>query len=73
MRPEKPAPTFELSAEEKIIVGILEKNENRFDLGQLKLDAGLSGKKWDTSMKNLAKHGLTSVEVDGDSKTVVLK
>ena len=73
MRPEKPVPTFELSAEEKIIVGILEKNENRFDLGQLKLEAGLSGKKWDASMKNLAKHGLTSVEVDGDSKTVVLK
>ena len=73
MRPEKPVPTFELSAEEKIIVGILEKNENRFDLGQLKLEAGLSGKKWDASMKNLAKHGLTSVEVDGENKTVVLK
>nr|WP_297307131.1 lysine--tRNA ligase [uncultured Flavobacterium sp.] len=73
MRPEKPAPTFELTAEEKIIVGILEKNENRFDLGQLKLEAGLSGKKWDASMKNLSKHGLTSVEVNGENKIVILK
>jgi len=73
MRPEKPAPTFELSSEEKIIIDILEKNENRLDLTELKLSAGLSGKKWDSSMKNLAKNGLTSIEVNGETKTVLLK
>ena len=73
MRPEKPAPTFELSAEEKIIIDILEKNEGRHELSDLKLSAGLSGKKWDASMKNLSKHGLTSIEVSGETKTVVLK
>src|SRR5690606_33877568 len=73
MRPEKPAATFELSAEEKIIIDILEKNEGRYELSDLKLSAGLSSKKWDASMKNLAKHGLTSIEVDGERKTVILK
>ncbi|UYW00563.1 lysine--tRNA ligase [Flavobacterium agricola] len=73
MRPEKAAPAFELTAEEKIIVDLLEKNDNQFELGALKIAAGLSGKKWDVSMKNLAKHGLTSVEVSDDKKTVILK
>lgn len=73
MRPEKAAPTFELTAEEKSIVELLEKNENRFDLAELKMAAGLSGKKWDVSMKNLSKNGLTTVEVNGEFKTVVLK
>jgi len=73
MRPEKPAPSFELTAEEKIIVDLLQKNNNQYELNELKLIAGLSGKKWDASMKNLAKHGVTAVEVVGDSKNVILK
>ena len=73
MRPEKAAPAFELTAEEKIIVDLLEKNDNQYELVALKQAAGLSGKKWDASMKNLAKHDVTTVQVDGDIKTVILK
>jgi lysyl-tRNA synthetase class 2 len=32
----------------------------------------LSGKKWDTAMKGLAKHGLVKVALVGDSKIVEL-
>ena len=48
------------------------KAENNQALGTLKEKTGLSGKKWDAAMKGLAKHGLTKVVVEGDSKTVVL-
>ncbi len=44
MRPEKKQ-TIELSEEEKFIVDILKKNENKMDLQQLKITANLSGKK----------------------------
>ncbi len=73
MRPEKAAPAFELTAEEKIIVDLLEKNNNEYELGALKMAAGLSGKKWDVSIKNLSKHDVTTVKVEGDVKTVFLK
>jgi lysyl-tRNA synthetase class 2 len=71
MRPEKKL-TIELSDEEKVIVTLLKGNENKMDLTQLKITANLSGKKWDASMKNLSKHGLTKVAVDGESKVVEL-
>ena len=70
MRPEKKA--VELTDEEKAIVALL-KPTGEMDLAELKTKAGLSGKKWDKSMKALSKHGLTSVVVDGDNKTVQLK
>lgn len=70
MRPEKPAPTFELTEEEKIIVSILEKNDNRLPLTQLKEKAALSGKKWDKSMKALASHQLTKVITENEEKFV---
>lgn len=70
MRPEKPVPTFELTDEEKLIVSILEKNENKMSLGELKQQAALSGKKWDKSMKNLASHHLTKVTTENDDKIV---
>ena len=41
-------------------------------LAHLKEKAGLSGKKWDAAMKELAKHNLTKVVVEGEAKTVVL-
>lgn len=69
MRPEKAAPAYELTEEETKIIDILKSTEN-IDLNELKSQAGLSGKKWDKSMKNLAKYNLTKVTVDGDSKTV---
>jgi lysyl-tRNA synthetase class 2 len=70
MRPEKKQ--LELTEDEKFIIALL-KAENNQPLGQLKDKSALSGKKWDAAMKGLAKHGLTKVIVDGDSKTVELK
>nr|WP_315222405.1 lysine--tRNA ligase [uncultured Flavobacterium sp.] len=72
MRPEKKQAQIELSDEEKFIIDLLKGNENKMDLQQLKITANLSGKKWDASMKNLSKHGLTKVAVEGDFKMVEL-
>jgi lysyl-tRNA synthetase class 2 len=69
MRPEKKA--VELTEEEKAIVAIL-KPEGTMELGALKMQAGLSGKKWDKSMKSLAKHGLTKVNKTDEGLFVVL-
>ncbi|MDI9309959.1 MAG: lysine--tRNA ligase [Limnohabitans sp.] len=69
MRPEKKGP--ELTEDEKLIIDLL-KAENNQPLGQLKEKTALSGKKWDAAMKGLAKHSLTKVIIDGESKTVVL-
>jgi len=70
MRPEKAAITVELSEDEKIIIAILEKNENRVEIGALKNEAALSGKKWDKAMKNLASHNLTKVLTEDNLKIV---
>lgn len=59
MRPEKKA--VELTEEEKIIMDIL-KPIGEMPLAELKEKAGLSGKKWDKSSKNLTKLGLFEVE-----------
>lgn len=59
MRPEKKV--VELTEEEKIIMDIL-KPVSEMPLAELKEKAGLSGKKWDKSSKNLAKLGLFEVE-----------
>ncbi len=69
MRPEKKQ--VELTGEEKIILDLLKPNGN-MDLAQLKSQAGLSGKKWDRSMKSLSKAELIKVVVAGDQKSVVL-
>jgi lysyl-tRNA synthetase, class II len=73
MRPEKKTIQIELEAEEKLIVELLQNNENTMELSELKIKAALSGKKWDKAMKTLAQHGLTSVSVNGESKKVELK
>ena len=70
MRPEKKQ--VELTDEEKAIINIL-KPEGQMALADLKNQAGLSGKKWDKSMKALSKYELIQVVVEGDSKTVHLK
>ena len=70
MRPEKPAPAYELTDEEKIILSILEKNENKMLLTSLKEQAALSGKKWDKAMKGLASHNLTKVVTENKEKFV---
>jgi lysyl-tRNA synthetase class 2 len=72
MRPEKKQAQVELSDEEKFIVDLLKGNENKMDRQQLKITANLSGKKWDASMKNFSKHGLTKVTVEGEFKFVEL-
>ena len=69
MRPEKKA--VELSDEEKAIVAIL-KPEGTMELSALKAKAGLSGKKWDKSMKSLGKHGITKVTKTDDGLFVEL-
>lgn len=70
MRPEKAAPAFELTEDEKIIIDILEKNANRLALPSLKESAALSGKKWDKAMKALASYNLTKVETENEEKWV---
>ncbi|GGB76130.1 lysine--tRNA ligase [Flavobacterium suaedae] len=71
MRPEKKGP--ELTEQEKAIAEILKANSNNLALDALKAEAGLSGKKWDTAMKGLTKHGLVKVIVNGDAKNVEYK
>jgi lysyl-tRNA synthetase class 2 len=70
MRPEKKQVQIELLDEEKLILALLQTNENKMDLGLLKIKSDLSGKKWDAAMKGLAKHGLIKVSLVGDNKIV---
>ena len=63
MRPEKKAPSVELTPEEKDVLAIITKAE-KIDLGVLKTQSGLSNKKWDKTIK-----GLTKKEVAKVSKT----
>ena len=72
MRPEKKQVQIELEDDEKLILDLLKINDNKMDLGLLKVKAELSGKKWDAAMKGLAKHGLIKVSLVGDSKMVEL-
>ena len=73
MRPEKKKATVELEADEKIIVAILQANDNQMEFSLLKIKSELSGKKWDKAMKNLSALGMTEVVVDGDVKACRLK
>ena len=69
MRPEKKA--VELTEEEKVIMDLLSKNHPA-SLPDLKAQSGLSGKKWDVSMKGLSQKGLVKVTKGGESLTVDL-
>jgi lysyl-tRNA synthetase, class II len=70
MRPEKKA--LALSEEEKAIIELLQQRDGSADLAELKAASGLSGKKWDASMKNLSKLGALSVEKTENGLTVNL-
>ena len=59
MKPEKKQ--IALTDEEKAILEILKK-ENKMPLNELKIQSGLSNKKWDKSIKSLNKNNLTKVE-----------
>ncbi|MGA0987905.1 MAG: lysine--tRNA ligase, partial [Flavobacteriaceae bacterium] len=61
-----------LSEEEKVIIELLQQRDGSADLAELKAASGLSGKKWDASMKNLSKLGALSVEKTEDGLTVSL-
>ncbi len=67
MRPEikKATPAFELNDEEKLVLDLLSKN-TPIDLNALKEIAGLSNKKWDTSIKSLTKYKLAKVTKTDD-------
>ncbi|MEO0572983.1 MAG: lysine--tRNA ligase [Bacteroidota bacterium] len=69
MRPEKKQ--VELTEEEKAIMDIL-KPQGEMPLADLKAKAGLSGKKWDKSLKSLNKNNLTHVTKTDDGLFVVL-
>lgn len=71
MRPEikKAVSTFELNNEEKLVLDLLSKN-TPIDLNTLKEMAGLSNKKWDTSIKSLTKHKLAKVTKTDDTLLV---
>ncbi len=73
MRPEKKQVKVELEEDEKLIVVLLQTNNNQMEFGLLKINSGLSGKKWDKAMKNLSSLGLTEVVVDGNVKACRLK
>jgi lysyl-tRNA synthetase class 2 len=72
MRPEKKQVQIELNDEEKLVVSLLKTNDNKMDLGMLKVKSELSGKKWDAATKALSKYGMIKVTVDGDIKTMEL-
>ncbi|PWA07159.1 lysine--tRNA ligase [Flavobacterium psychrotolerans] len=72
MRPEKKQVQIELEDEEKLIIDLLKINNDKMDLGLLKVKSELSGKKWDAAMKGLAKHGLVKVILVDDHKIVEL-
>ncbi|SEG03726.1 lysine--tRNA ligase [Flavobacterium urumqiense] len=73
MRPEKKQVKIELEEDEKLIVSLLQENENQMEFGLLKIKSELSGKKWDKAMKNLSSLGLTEVVVNDDVKACKLK
>jgi lysyl-tRNA synthetase class 2 len=73
MRPEKKQVQVELEEDEKLIVALLQTNDNQMEFGLLKIKSELSGKKWDKAMKNLSSLGLTEVVVEGDVKACRLK
>lgn len=62
MRPEKTAPTIELGEDEKVIIEILNSQEEPMELAEVKNRSQLSGKKWDKATKNLTKNNLMKVE-----------
>lgn len=72
MKPEKTAPSFELSEDETLILSILEKSEQPMSLAEVKTKAALSGKKWDKATKNLTKHNLVKVEKTEDELVMQL-
>ncbi len=66
MKPEKTVPQVELGEDEKVILEILNSQEEAMQLSEVKERAQLSGKKWDKATKNLTKFEMIKVEKSGD-------
>ena len=62
MRPEKAQPKVELGEDEKVILEILNSQEDALELNEVKTRSQLSGKKWDKASKTLTKNNLVKVE-----------
>ena len=62
MKPEKTVPQIELGEDEKVILEILNSQEEPMELAEVKNRSQLSGKKWDKASKNLTKNNLVKVE-----------
>ena len=61
MKPEvKEAKTVELNEDEKAVLNLLQKAE-KLELTELKIQSGLSNKKWDKTIKGLTKNKLAAV------------
>ena len=72
MRPEKKQIQVVLSEDENLILNFLKANDNKMELGILKIKSDLSGKKWDAATKNLAKNNLIKINLVDDVKLVEL-
>ena len=62
MKPEKTVPQVELGEDEKVILEILNSQEEPMQLAEVKSRSQLSGKKWDKAAKTLTKNNLVLVE-----------
>ncbi|MBV8325392.1 lysine--tRNA ligase [Chryseobacterium sp.] len=62
MRPEKAVPQIELGEDEKVILEILNSQEEPIALAEVKERSRLSGKKWDKASKTLTKNNIVKVE-----------
>lgn len=62
MRPEKAVPQIELGEDEKVILEILNSQEEPIALAEVKQRSQLSGKKWDKASKTLTKNNIVKVE-----------
>jgi len=71
MKPEKKEKKIELNDNEKVIFDIISK-ESSMPLGELKTQAGLSGKGWDKGIKGLTKQSLVKVTKTDDNLIVDL-
>ena len=72
MKPEKTVPQVELGEDEKVILEILNAQQEAMELSEVKNRAQLSGKKWDKASKVLTKHNLVKVEKIQESLLMTL-
>ena len=72
MKPEKTVPQIELGEDEKVIIEILNSQEEPMDLAEVKTRSQLSGKKWDKATKNLTKFDMIKVEKAEDQVIIKL-